>query len=45
MTPVQADGPRHGVVDNAIYVDGRRTDNPTDLEETFGLLRERGGMG
>ena len=45
MTPAQADGPRPGVVDNAIYVDGRRTDNPTDLDETFGLLRERGGMG
>nr|WP_294696273.1 magnesium/cobalt transporter CorA [uncultured Friedmanniella sp.] len=44
MTPVQAEGPRHGVVDNAIYVDGRRTDSPIDLEETFSLLRERRGM-
>ena len=44
MTAVGANGPRHGVVDNAIYVDGRRTDNPTDLYETFGLLRERRGM-
>jgi magnesium transporter len=45
VTPAQADSPRPGVVDNAIYVDGRRTDNPTDLDETFGLLRGRGGMG
>jgi magnesium transporter len=39
-----AEGPRHAVVDNAIYVDGRRTDTPTDLESTFGLMRERQGM-
>jgi len=35
----------HGVVDNAIYVDGHRTDTPHGLEDTFELLRERGGMG
>ena len=45
MTSVHADGPRPGVVDNAIYVNGRRTANPTDLEATFALLRERQGMG
>ena len=36
--------PRPGVVDNAIYVDGRRTDSPASMDDTFGLLRERGGM-
>ena len=41
---VGSDGLPHGVVDNAIYVDGRRTDTPTDLESTFALLRERQGM-
>jgi magnesium transporter len=32
------------LVDNAIYVDGRRTDNPANLEETYELLRQRKGM-
>lgn len=41
---VEADGPRPGVVDNAIYVEGRRTDSPTDLDETFELMRQRQGM-
>ena len=41
---VRSDGPPHGVVDNAIYVGGRRTDTPTDLDSTFALLRERQGM-
>ena len=44
MSAVQADGHRHGVVDNAIYVGGHRTDTPVDLESTFALLRERQGM-
>lgn len=33
-----------GLVDNAIYVDGRRTDSPDNLDETFELMRERHGM-
>jgi magnesium transporter len=37
-------GPAHGVVDNAIYVGGRRTDSPDNLNETFQLLRTRAGM-
>ncbi|WP_375426732.1 magnesium and cobalt transport protein CorA [uncultured Friedmanniella sp.] len=37
-------GPRPGLVDNAIYVDGRRSDSPDNLDETFELLRERNGM-
>ena len=44
VNPVEPGGPRHGVVDNAIYVGGRRTDTPTDLDETFDLLRRRQGM-
>jgi magnesium transporter len=32
------------VVDNAIYVDGVRTENPATLDETYELLRERQGM-
>jgi magnesium transporter len=40
----EAGGPRHGMVDNAVYVDGRRTDTLTDLESTFALMRERQGM-
>lgn len=36
--------PQPGVVDNAIYVGGRRTDSPDDLDETVARLRERGGM-
>jgi magnesium transporter len=35
---------RRSVVDNAIYVDGRRTDDPVNLEETYDLLRQRRGM-
>jgi magnesium transporter len=35
---------RRGLVDNAIYVDGCRTDDPASLEETYNLLRERKGM-
>jgi len=32
------------VIDNAIYVDGVRTDNPKTLDETFELLTERSGF-
>ena len=32
------------VVDNVIYVDGTRIAAPASLEQTFGLLREHGGM-
>jgi magnesium transporter len=32
------------LVDNGIYVDGRRTGNPRTLEETYDLLAERKGM-
>ena len=35
---------RPSVVDNAIYVDGRRIDDPASLEETYELLRQRKGM-
>ena len=31
------------IVDNAVYVDGRRTDNPESLDCTYETLRERGG--
>ena len=31
------------VVDSAVYVDGRRTDSPATLAETFRTLRERDG--
>ncbi|MCK2025493.1 magnesium/cobalt transporter CorA [Microbacterium sp. SSW1-47] len=32
------------IVDNAIYVDGVRTENPRTLSETFERMRERRGM-
>ncbi len=32
------------LVDNAVYVDGKRTADPQDLEHTFEVLRERRGM-
>ena len=32
------------IVDNAIYVDGVRTENPQSLSDTFERMRERGGM-
>ncbi len=32
------------LVDNCIYVDGRRTQTPADLEETYERLHERHGM-
>ncbi|MFZ3453338.1 magnesium and cobalt transport protein CorA [Arthrobacter sp. 7Tela_A1] len=32
------------LVDNAVYVDGRRLHSPATLEETFDLTRETGGM-
>ena len=33
------------IIDNGIYVDGVRTENPASLSETFELMRSRGGMG
>lgn len=33
------------IIDNAIYVDGVRTENPGTLSETFERMRERDGMG
>ena len=44
LSHVEQDGPQHGMVDNAIYVGGRRTDTPTDLDATFALMRKRDGM-
>ena len=32
------------IVDNAVYVSGRRIQNPASLEETFEYMSERGGM-
>ena len=32
------------IIDNAVYVDGRRTDDPPSLEETFETMRERRGV-
>lgn len=32
------------LVDNGVYVDGRRTTNPASLDETYQLMRERKGM-
>jgi magnesium transporter len=32
------------IVDNAVYVDGRRTADPESLEETYFVLRQRQGM-
>jgi magnesium transporter len=32
------------IVDNAVYVDGRRIENPASLDETFEYMRSRGGM-
>jgi magnesium transporter len=32
------------LIDNAVYVDGRRTADPASLDETYELLRERHGM-
>lgn len=32
------------IVENAVYVNGYRNDNPKDLDETYALMRERGGM-
>ncbi len=31
------------IMDNAVYVDGKRTANPVSMEETFETTRERGG--
>lgn len=32
------------IVDNAVYVDGHRTADPEDLDETYFILRQRQGM-
>ena len=32
------------IVDNAIYVDGRRTAEPASLQETYEACRQRGGV-
>jgi magnesium transporter len=32
------------IVDNAVYVDGRRTSNPESLDETYEVMRDRRGM-
>lgn len=32
------------IVDNAVYVDGRRIENPANLRETFEFMRARRGM-
>jgi magnesium transporter len=32
------------LVDNAVYVDGQRTADPHSLDETYEVMRERGGM-
>ena len=32
------------IIDNAVYVDGRRTADPTSLEQTYETLAARGGM-
>jgi magnesium transporter len=32
------------VIDNAVYVDGLRTENPTSLDETYETLHERDGF-
>ncbi|WP_166878750.1 MULTISPECIES: magnesium and cobalt transport protein CorA [unclassified Salinibacterium] len=32
------------LIDNGVYVDGVRTENPTSLDETYEVMRERGGM-
>jgi len=35
---------RMPIIDNAVYVNGERTANPENLEETYEVLRERHGM-
>lgn len=32
------------IIDNAVYVNGLRTEDPADLDETYFLLRQREGM-
>ena len=32
------------IVDSAVYVDGKRAENPSTLAETHGTARERGGV-
>ena len=42
MKPLEC--PVVAIVDNAVYVDGVRTDNPPSLDLTYEVMRERGGM-
>ena len=32
------------LIDNAVYVGGRRTEDPASLNETYEVMRARGGM-
>jgi magnesium transporter len=32
------------LIDNAVYVQGRRTQDPSNLNETYEVMRDRGGM-
>lgn len=32
------------IIDNAVYVNGRRTADPVSLQQTYETLAERGGM-
>lgn len=32
------------LIDNAVYVQGRRTQDPSNLNETYDVMRDRGGM-
>jgi magnesium transporter len=44
-SPVRSEGGiAVAIINNAVYVDGRRTADPDDLDETFFLLRQREGM-
>lgn len=38
------DNGRVPIIDNAVYVGGRRIENPASLEETFEYMRARGGI-
>lgn len=41
---VNARGMSVTLIDNAVYVDGKRVHNPDSLDETFELMRSSGGM-
>ncbi len=42
-TAAEAPPVENPVVDNAVYVDGQRTDSPASLADTFRLLRHKPG--